>query len=74
MTERNLIFVAACLREGFHPANVVRSLDDMKAAERNGGFLNTTLPNGKRLGECTCEEVGRIGAALERIASAWQDE
>ncbi|MDH6268279.1 hypothetical protein M2360_003684 [Rhizobium sp. SG_E_25_P2] len=34
----------------------------------NGTLLDMILPNGKRLGDCTGEEVGEIGARMTEIS------
>lgn len=40
-----------------------------EALENGTPILNVVMPNGKRLAECTGEEVGEMGARMTEIAS-----
>jgi hypothetical protein len=39
------------------------------AARGEGRMLDLIMPNGKPLGECTCEYVGQVGKAMQDLGN-----
>jgi hypothetical protein len=57
-----------CIARGYSPELVHLSLRDSDT--RTGNLLDMLAPNGKRVGDCTGEELKRDGKFLAALAEA----